>query len=149
MAKMLQAQSTMIQLHRELIDKGNISHINRDSSKEYTEFENSTYVLLEPAIGKPIDRLHSRRIGPFLVLGHTGNAYTLRNLVSQKEFKVNIHRICPFNFDEERVDPQEVAAHDDEEFVVESVLEHKGDFSKKNTLVFKIRWLGYAQEEDS
>ena len=66
MAKMLRTQSTMIQLHWELIEKGDISHINFDSSEEYTVFEDGIYVLLEPATGKPKDRLHSFfNIGPY------------------------------------------------------------------------------------
>ena len=102
-----------------------------------------------PATGKPKDRLHSRKLGPFLVLAHDKNTYTLQNLVSKKEFRVNIKRIHPFHFDEERVNPQEVAAHDSDEFIVESILSHTGDFKKKNSLSFQVRWLGYTPVEDT
>ena len=84
-------------------------------------------MLLEPATRKPKDRLHSRKLDPFLVLGHTDNTYNLQNLVSKKEISVNVKRIHPFHFDEERVNPQEVAAHDSDEFIVESILGHTGD----------------------
>jgi len=149
MARMLREQSIMIELHRERIEKGDAEHTQTQQSVSYTEFADDSYVLLEPATGKPKDRLHSRRLGPFLVLGHKNNTYTLRNLVTQKEFKVNIHRLHPFFFDKDRVDPQEVAAHDDEEFVVEAILAHKGDLSKKSDLTFLVRWLGYAPEFDT
>jgi hypothetical protein len=71
------------------------------------------------------------------------------NLVNKKEFRVNIHRMHPFYFDATRVDPQEVAAHDEEEFIVESILGHRGDFHKKSSLEFLVRWLGYEPEFDS
>ena len=36
-----------------MISKGDVIHIDSDSIKEYTEFENGTYVVLEPATSKP------------------------------------------------------------------------------------------------
>ena len=57
--------------------------------------------------------------------------------------------IHPFHFDEERVNPQEDAAHDSDEFIVESILRYKGDFKKKNTLSFQVRWLGYTPADDT
>ena len=61
---------------------------------------------------------------------------------SKTDFKENIHRFNPFYFDPDKVNPQEVAAHDDEEFIVESILSHQGDLTKKASLMFKVRWLG-------
>ena len=96
---------------------------------KYTVFETGSYVLLEPATGKPKDRLHSRKFGPFLVLWYTDDTYDLQNLVSKKKFRVNIKRTHP---DEKRVNPQEVASRDSDEFIVESILGHTFDFKKKN-----------------
>jgi hypothetical protein len=139
MAKMLKTQSTMMELHRERLQKGDEEHLEKGSS-EYTQFDVGAYVLLDPASGKPKDRLHSRRMGPFLVLENIRtNSYKLQNLVTKKEFVVNIHRMHPFYFDEKKVDPQEVAAHDAEEFLVESILSHRGGFNKKSTLEFQVR----------
>ena len=84
-----------------------------------------------------------------MVLDHEENTYNLRNLVSKNEFRVNIKWIHPFHFDEERVNPQEVAAHDSDEFIIESILSHTGDFKKKNSLSFQVRWLGYTPAEDT
>jgi hypothetical protein len=149
MAKMLKTQSIMIELHKSRLIAGDIEH-NKTSAPVLTEFEPGSYVLLDPASGKPKDRLHSRRIGPFLVIGCVrDNTYKLQNLINKKEFIVNIHRMHKFHFDHRHVNPQEVAAHDDEEFLVEAVLEHKGDFHKKSTLEFKVRWLGYDQSYDT
>jgi hypothetical protein len=54
-----------------------------------------------------------------------------------------------FHFDPDRTNPQEVAAHDEDEFIVEAILSHEGDFKKKSTLWFTVRWLGYGPEFDS
>jgi DNA (cytosine-5)-methyltransferase 1 len=93
--------------------------------------------------------MHARRLGPFLVVSHEGNTYKVQNLVNKKIFTVNIHRMHPFYFDEKRTNPQEVASHDEEEFLVEAILEHRGSFSKKSTLEFKVRWSGFGPDDDT
>jgi transposase InsO family protein len=148
MVQMLKTQSLMIQLHEERLKRGDVEHAEQ-GPREYTVFEDGSYVLLDPATGKPKDRLHSRRLGPFLVVSHTDNTYELQNLVSKRVFKVNIHRIHPFYFDKDRINPLEVAAHDEEEFIVEAILGHEGSFSDKNSLRFKVRWLGFGPEYDT
>ena len=130
MAKMLKTQSIMIELHRERIQKGDAEH-TATGKKSYTVFEDGSYVLLDPASGKPKGRLHARRTGPYLVMSHEDSTYTLQNLVNKNHFRVNIHRMHPFHFDPDRTNPQEVAAHDEEEFIVEAILSHEGDFSQK------------------
>ena len=62
---------------------------------------------------------------------------------------MNVKRIDPFHFNDERINPQEVAAHDSDEFIVESILGHTGDFKKKNSLSFHVRWLGYTPADDT
>jgi hypothetical protein len=149
LAKMLKTQSTMIELHKQRIMIGDKEHTEKSDSVSHTVFETGSYVLLDPASGKPKSRLHSRKAGPYKVVGHEFNTYTLFNLVSKKEFRVNIKRLHPFFFDENRVNPQEVAAFDEEEFLVESIMDHRGNFNQKGTLEFKVRWLGYAPSEDT
>ena len=83
------------------------------------------------------------------MLSHEDNTYLLQNLVNKKEFWVNIHRMHPFYFDEKRTNPQEVVAHDKEEFIVEAIMAHRGDLTKRSTLEFQVRWLGYTPEYDT
>jgi hypothetical protein len=149
MAKMLKTQSEMIELHKTRIQKGDAEHVTSEAMKNYTVFEDGSYVLLDPATGKPKTRLHSRRTGPFLVIDHEDSTYRLENLVTKNQFRVNIHRMHPFHFDPDRVNPQEVAAQDVDEFIVETIVSHEGDFKKKGSLKFKVRWLGYGPEHDS
>ena len=92
-------------------------------------------VLLEPVRG-PKGRLHTRCLGPFQVIGNKGNPYTLLNLVTKKEFTINVSRIVPFYFDAYRVDPQSVATNNSNDIIVESVLKHV-------ETLFMVTWLGY------
>jgi len=67
------------------------------------------------------------------------------NLVTDKvEWKV-IHLLRPFYYDTERTNPVDVAQRDFfDEFEIEEVLSHTGKRSRKSSLEFKIKWLGYA-----
>ena len=51
-------------------------------SKFLAEAPNDSYVLLEPVNG-PRGKLHTRRLGPFQVIGNKGNSYTLLNLATK------------------------------------------------------------------
>ena len=65
MANLLKIQSEMIERHRQIIQKGDKAHTSDAETSKYTVFETGTYMLLEPATGKPKDKLHSRKLGPF------------------------------------------------------------------------------------
>ena len=47
------------------------------------------------------------------------------------------------------MNPKEVAMRDNEEFVVESIQEHRGDITKLTSLEFRVRWLGYDATHDT
>ena len=147
MTELLKTQSDMIERHKQIIKKVDINHTLKTASAKYTVFDTGSNVFFEPTTGKPKDRLHSRKLGPFLVLDHEDNTYNLQNLVSKKKFKVNIIRIHPFHFEKQRVNPQEAAAHYSDEFIVASILSHTGDF--KSTLSFQVHWLDYTPAEDT
>ena len=83
------------------------------------------------------------------MIGNKGNIYTLLNLVTKKEFTTNVSRMVSFYFDANRVDPQSVAAHDSNEFIVVIVFEHEGNLIQKKSLLFKVRWLGYDASHDT
>ena len=102
-----------------------------DALNPYFGFTVDFYVLLE------------RRLGPFQVIGNKGNTCSLFNLATKKEFTTNVSRMVPFYFDANRVDSQSVAAHDSNELIDESVLEHE------KSLLFKLRWLGYDASHDT
>ena len=65
MANLLKIQSEMIERHRQIIQKGDKAHTSDAETSKYTVFETGTYMFLEPATGKPKDKLRSRKLGPF------------------------------------------------------------------------------------
>jgi len=146
-SKMLKIQSDLMRIHRKILIEGDELRL-QDNDTEFTEFSNGSYVLLEPVTG-PKDRLHTRRTGPYLISSSSNNNYTLENLVSKKQLRVHINRIVPFVFDPNRTDPQKVASHDVDEFHVEMILSHRGRFTNKRDLEFKVRWTGFDETFDT
>ena len=129
---MLAMQSRLIKIHRTLIKKNDGAHISNSTPSEVTEFSLETYVLLEPVL-TPIKkgRIKTRRTGPFLVKGNSGNTYTLENLINKKSVRIRMNRLVRFIFNPERVSPQSVAARDVDEFHIEMILSHSGRFTNK------------------
>jgi hypothetical protein len=75
--------------------------------------------------------------------------YILLDLVSGKEKMFHVKNMRPFHFIPSKIDPLDVARHDYNEFFVDRILEHRGDFKKMSTLFFLVRWRTYSFEHDS
>ena len=47
------------------------------------------------------------------------------------------------------MDPQKVVTHDVDEFHIETILSHRGRFTSKRNLEFKVRWSGFDESFDT
>jgi Chromo (CHRromatin Organisation MOdifier) domain len=138
----------LMRIHRDILQETDENRLADTTPTDFTKFSIGSFVLLEPIVG-PKDRLHTRRTGPYRIVSSSNNNYTLENLVTKKNLRVHINRIVPFLFDPKRTDPQKVASHDTDEFHIEMVLSHRGRFTNKRELEFKIRWSGYDESYDT
>jgi len=75
--------------------------------------------------------------------------YTVQDLLTKKIFQVAASRLRPFYYDSRFTDPKEVRLHDDQEFYIDKIIEHVGDTNRLSSLYFKVRWVGYNDENDS
>ena len=73
------------------------------------------------------DKLHPRHRGLFQVLDRTTSIYTIEDLISGKRTTTHIHNFRPFNYDPDRTSPMTVAQQNEQEFVVESIINHSGN----------------------
>jgi transposase InsO family protein len=71
---------------------------------------------------------------------HTKPRYTIRNLVTDKEYMVDVMHIRPFYFDPMFVTPLNIAVKDTDEHVVERIVAH--DFTDLNDKRWLVRWVG-------
>jgi hypothetical protein len=115
---------------------------------DYDDYPVNSYVLFAHPDG-PKDKMSCRRTGPFQVVNHIGNTYTIKNLINGKHINTHIGNLVPFNYDATRTIPKDVAMYDMREFVVESILNHRGDRNRRTQMEFLIRWKGFTIEWDT
>ena len=75
--------------------------------------------------------------------------YTIEDLVSGKRITTHIHNLRPFNYDPDRTSPLTVTQHNEQEFVVESIISHRGNRNKRSAMEFKVRWAGFGESCDT
>ena len=75
--------------------------------------------------------------------------YTIEDLVSGKRIVTHVHNLRPFIYDPDRTSPLSVAQQNEQEFVVEAILGHRGSRNRRSTLAFKVRWADFGDEHDS
>ena len=113
----------------------------------------NSFVLVSYPVGlggahHPPTKLHTRWQGAFKVVKVQGDEYTLLNLVTTKQSKHHKTQLGPFKWDKPG-EPIEIAARDQDEYLIDEIMEHQGDFKKKHTLSFRIRWVGLDALHDT
>jgi len=113
-----------------------------------TDYPVHSYVLFTPPVGRS-DKLLPHHRGPFQVLHRANSIYTIEDLVSGKRSSTHIHNLRPFNYDPVRTSPLTVAQQNEQEFVVESILSHRGNRNRRSTMEFKVRWARFEESCNS
>ena len=73
--------------------------------------------------------------------------YTIRNLVTGKEYMVDVTHLRPFYFDPAYVTPLNIAVKDTDEFVVDRIVAH--DFTNVNEKKWLVGWAGTETPEET
>lgn len=86
------------------------------------------------------DAFMIRCTGPLRVVGVVNkNTHTLQNLVTLKTHDVHVTQLKPFQYDATETDPADMARKEEQEFLVEHILQHRGG-PKRSTLEFYVKW---------
>lgn len=147
LANMLAMQDKLIKISQDLLKSSDERHLAQNGP-DITEFEIGTHVLVAYAAGPPT-RLHTRWKGPMQILKRNKSEYLLLDLVSGKEKLFHVKNMRNFKFNPRVTDPLDVARRDYDEYFVEKILAHTGDFRQVSTLRFEVRWRTYSSEHDS
>ena len=118
----------------------------RANDKEPTSFAVGEYVLCLPI--EKTGKLAARREGPLKVIwcDDATNSYKLQSLVDpNRVLLVHKERMCKFATREDinSEELKKLAALDEEEYMVETVLGHRG--ASINDIEFKLKWSGYEE----
>ena len=150
--KLYAYQDTLLQKAYDTQEETDLLHMAMAEGINKTDFPLLSYVLVKPETG-PDTKLSPRLKGPYQVIHkkirREGDIYTCQHLASNKIEDFHVTILTSFIFDAEKINPLEIAAHDDEYYVVESVLNHKfkGRENKTKNLMLKIKWLGQELPE--
>ena len=151
---MLSRQQTLIEVAIKTqweTDMFHIEHVSRNP-KEITEFPINSYVLqtYEQDNQRPPSKLNTKLRGPHKIVAkrstQTGpDVYTVQNLASNKLEDFKVTDLRPFRFDEQRINPQEIALRDKELYLVEAIINHKGSPANRSNMTFQVKWKGYDE----
>jgi hypothetical protein len=112
------------------------------------------YVLLEYpdlGLGELVPTFRMPRKGTFEVTQRVNaKTYRIRDLVSQRESAVNIGLLVPYHIHPLFATPLTVSEHEQEEWIVESEVDHEPDVIPRDTrqLHFLVRFRGLPDTRD-
>jgi hypothetical protein len=130
------------------------AHISK-RQKAVTEFKIGTEVLVTTPDGGPSGKLQTRHKGPYTVAAVDKDEYTMQDMNHpSRTMRAHVTRLREFKYDARNTIPKDVALADTGEFLVESVLAHRG--AKKLTrrtrltnLQFLVKWQGFDDKSNS
>lgn len=111
-----------------------------------TTFRVGQYVLVRYPNGPP-DKLTPFWKGPMLVTKVENQTYWCQDLLSGRQTPLFVDRLKAFT-PSDQISNEDAAVADNDDFIVEKFLAHKGNAKVRATLQFKVKWLGYPLAND-
>ena len=149
------AQSELLRRSKEFQDEV-VNKRLADSPKDLTSYDVGDYVLVAYP-SRPPTKLAPRWRGPMCVVEVLGkSAYRCQDLCTLKVVELHVSRLKSYNMKATDA-PAEIAAADQGEWLVESVLDHRlaegfrrkrGRRPGKKAYEFLVRWAGFDESED-
>ena len=156
--KLLHNQAIVLEVAQEQQASSDAKHVAQRMGKKGAlvsspQYEVNSFVLLRyPAsLGgghKGPTKLHLNLRGPYKIVAIQGDRLTLQHLVTEKLSTHHKAEVTPF-ISGSSLDPKQVAMRDQDDYDIESILEHTGDFADKDSLRFRVRWAGFNAFTDT
>ena len=115
---------------------------------DITDYPVNSYVLYTPLMGRS-NTLLPKHKGPYQAVRRQESIYTIEDLVQGKQIKTHVHNLRAFIFNPTQVNPLEVAQQNEQEFLVDEIIAHRGDHHRRYTMEFLVRWTGYEESSNS
>ena len=123
-------------------------HKIAENDPDITDYTVNSYVLYTPPISRN-NKLLPRHKGPYQVVGRQESIYTIEDLVRGKQIKTHVHNLRAFIFNPTQVNPLNVAQQNEQEFLVDEIIAHRGDHHRRSTMEFLVHWTGYEESSNS
>ena len=92
-------------------------------------------------------KLAPKLLGPYVVIHQKTNDITCQHLQSHTEHVFHSSRVSPYIGSE--VSAKNISLLDAEEYVVESITNHRGTWKHLSMMEFLVNWRGYAPEDST
>ena len=92
-------------------------------------------------------KLAPKLLGPYVVIHQKTNDITYQHLQSHTEHVFHSSRVSPYIGSE--VSAKNISLLDAEEYVVESITNHRGTWKHLSMMEFLVNWRGYAPEDST
>ena len=153
MSKLIKLQGNIINIARSNQTIKDNNHYAR-SSPLRTDFEINSYVIanFENEDHRPPDKFSPFFKGPFRIVNtYQGNKniYTVQNLLTNKLEDYHVTNLRPFIYDDQKVDPLDVAMLASNLSKIEKVIRSKGNKKDKTNMQFLVRWQGFDSKHDT
>ena len=116
----------------------------------HNKFQPGDYLLwnpLETPQSFRSSKLSPKLLGPYEVIKQTKNDITCRHVITNVVLKLHSSRVTLFVGSSDAA--TSAALLDREEYIVDSVVSHRGNPKKVTSLEFLIRWHNYSSEHDT
>ena len=155
----VEAQAYLIVAVQKLLKDVDEAHrMKRQRPGQISTYPVGSYVLVQhlTGLGRPPTKTHMLWLGPYRVVKVSSGQVTVQDVIHGRTRAINIKATRPFNMDPDHVDPVEIRRRDTDEFMVERIVDHIDETPpnvkngpRKNSLLFKVRWLGYGEKHDT
>jgi hypothetical protein len=147
-ARLIKVQNLLIEIARDNQLSADSFHM-KEASPLSGMFPVNSYVLLKPPDGAR-EKLRMPKAGPYIVVGISGDKYSIQDLLTHKITDTHVSNLCEFRYDSSSgLDPIEVAARNAGEFFIDRIYEHRGTTTKRLNMEFLVSRKGYSQKDDT
>jgi len=150
--KMLNAQSKIVEIAQRIQLDKQTKHLS-ETNEAPTDFPVNSFVLVSYPYSRkhsgPPSKLHTNYKGPYQVQSRIGNHYKVLNLITQRTETFHVAHLKRYEVDPDSPSPLEIAAKDNQFYLVEKVLDHRGDMNVKSSLEFLVQWLNYDSSQNT
>ena len=153
---MIMQQATIYEWARKIQFEKDQSHLMQQGAQvttyEVGDFVLANYHSTDGVVTHrgPPSKFLPRLRGPLKVVVRDGDTYTVRSLVNKRDEEIHVKELRKFIHNGNEQDLFSIALRDHQDrFVIGQILDHEGNLSRKRDLRFKVRWQGYAADEDS
>jgi hypothetical protein len=147
-ARLIKVQSLLMEIARNNQLSADSFHM-KESAPLMEMFPVNSCVLLKPPDGSR-EKLRMPEAGPSIVVGISGDKYSIQDLLTHKTTDTHVSNFCEFRYDfSSGLEPIEVAARNAGEFFIDRIYVHRGTTTKRLSMEFLVSSKGYSQKDDT